>query len=79
MRDGMYWSGDLGYADPAGSAGSPDGRVSGCGSTGENSAPLGGAALLRHSAIAEAAVYGVPDPVAATRSWPASCCAAERR
>jgi fatty-acyl-CoA synthase len=65
MRGGMYWSGDLGYADSrgfcwfAGRAGEWL-RVGG-----EN---LGAApverVLRRHPAIAEAAVYGVPDPVA---------------
>ena len=66
IRDGMYWSGDLGYADSdgfcwfAGRAGQwlrVDGENLG-------TAPIE-RALLRHPAIAEAAVYGVPDPVAA--------------
>jgi fatty-acyl-CoA synthase len=65
IRDGMYWSGDLGYADSdgfcwfAGRAGQwlrVDGENLG-------TAPIE-RALLRHPAIAEAAVYGVPDPVA---------------
>jgi fatty-acyl-CoA synthase len=65
IRDGMYWSGDLGYADAdgfcwfAGRAGQwlrVDGENLG-------TAPIE-RALLRHPAIAEAAVYGVPDPVA---------------
>jgi fatty-acyl-CoA synthase len=64
MRDGMYWSGDLAYADQdgfcwfAGRAGQWL-RV-----LGENlgTAPIE-RALLRHPVIAEAAVYGVPDPV----------------
>jgi acyl-coenzyme A synthetase/AMP-(fatty) acid ligase len=63
IRDGMYWSGDLGYADSdgfcwfAGRAGQwlrVDGENLG-------TAPIE-RALLRHPAIAEAAVYGVPDP-----------------
>jgi fatty-acyl-CoA synthase len=63
IRDGMYWSGDLGYADAdgfcwfAGRAGQwlrVDGENLG-------TAPIE-RALLRHPAIAEAAVYGVPDP-----------------
>ena len=65
MRDGRYWSGDLGYADSRGFcwfAGRSSGwlRVDG-----ENlgTAPVE-RALQRHPAIAEAAVYGVPDPVA---------------
>jgi fatty-acyl-CoA synthase len=65
IRDGMYWSGDLGYADSdgfcwfAGRAGQwlrVDGENLG-------TAPIE-RALLRHPAIAEAAVYGIPDPVA---------------
>ena len=63
MRDGMYWSGDLGYADSdgfcwfAGRAGDwlrVDGENLG-------TAPIE-RALRRHPAVAEAAVYGVPDP-----------------
>ena len=61
----MYWSGDLGYADSRGFcwfAGRAGGwlRVDG-----ENlgTAPVE-RVLQRHPAIAEAAVYGVPDPVA---------------
>jgi fatty-acyl-CoA synthase len=65
MRDGRYWSGDLAYADErgfcwfAGRAGEWL-RVGG-----ENlgTAPVE-RALRRHPAVAEAAVYGVPDPVA---------------
>jgi fatty-acyl-CoA synthase len=65
MRDGMYWSGDLGYADSRGFcwfAGRAGGwlRVDG-----ENLGTAGLERVLqRHPAIAEAAVYGVPDPVA---------------
>ena len=65
MRDGMYWSGDLAYADA-------DGFCWFAGRTGQwlrvDGENLGTApierVLLRHPAIAEAAVYGVPDPVA---------------
>ena len=65
MREGRYWSGDLGYADErgfcwfAGRAGDWL-RVGG-----ENlgTAPVE-RVLRRHPAVAEAAVYGVPDPVA---------------
>lgn len=62
MRDGMYWSGDLGYRDA-------DGWLYFAGRTadwlrvdGENlaAAPIE-RILLRHPAIAEAAVYAVPD------------------
>ncbi|MGN6781754.1 MAG: AMP-binding protein [Marmoricola sp.] len=68
MRGGMYWSGDLAYRDA-------DGWVYYAGRTsdwlrvdGENlaAAPIE-RALLRHPAIAQAAVYGVPDPVAGDR------------
>jgi fatty-acyl-CoA synthase len=64
VRDGMYWSGDLAYTDPdgfcwfAGRAGQwlrVDGENLG-------TAPIE-RALLHHPAIAEAAVYGVPDQV----------------
>lgn len=63
MRDGRYWSGDLAYADAdgfcwfAGRAGQwlrVDGENLG-------TAPIE-RVLLRHPAIAAAAVYGVPDP-----------------
>lgn len=63
MRGGMYWSGDLAYRDA-------DGWVYYAGRTadwlrvdGENlaAAPIE-RILLRHPAISEAAVYGVPDP-----------------
>jgi len=63
MRDGMYWSGDLAYADA-------DGWIYYAGRTsdwlrvdGENlaAAPIE-AILLRHPAISQAAVYGLPDP-----------------
>lgn len=64
MRGGMYWSGDLAYRDSEGwiyFAGRTGGwlRVDG-----ENlaTAPIE-RILLRHPAISEAAVYGVPDRV----------------
>jgi fatty-acyl-CoA synthase len=64
MRDGMYRSGDLGYADS-------DGFCWFAGRAGEwlrvDGENLGTApierVLRRHPAVAEAAVYGVPDPV----------------
>ncbi|MGN6160224.1 MAG: AMP-binding protein [Marmoricola sp.] len=65
MRDGMYWSGDLAYADA-------DGWIYYAGRTsdwlrvdGENlaAAPIE-AILLRHPAISQAAVYALPDPQA---------------
>jgi fatty-acyl-CoA synthase len=68
MRGGMYWSGDLAYRDA-------EGWVFYAGRTsdwlrvdGENlaAAPVE-RILLRHPAIAEAAVYGVPDPSSGDR------------
>jgi fatty-acyl-CoA synthase len=66
MRGGMYRSGDLGYADSRGFCWF-------AGRTGQwlrvNGENLGTAPIervfRRHPAIAEAAVYGVPDPVTA--------------
>lgn len=64
MRGGMYWSGDLAYADA-------DGWIYYAGRTsdwlrvdGENlaAAPIE-AILLRHPAISQAAVYALPDPL----------------
>lgn len=63
MRGGMYWSGDLAYRDA-------EGWIYYAGRTadwlrvdGENlaAAPIE-RILLRHPAVSEAAVYGVPDP-----------------
>lgn len=68
MRGGMYWSGDLAYADA-------DGWIYYAGRTsdwlrvdGENlaAAPIE-AILLRHPAIGQAAVYALPDPQAGDR------------
>ena len=65
MRGGMYWSGDLAYADA-------EGWIYYAGRTsdwlrvdGENlaAAPIE-AILLRHPAIGQAAVYALPDPQA---------------
>jgi fatty-acyl-CoA synthase len=63
MRDGMYWSGDLGYADSRGFCWFAGRAGQWLRVDGENlgTAPIE-RALLRHPAIAEAAVYGVPDP-----------------
>jgi fatty-acyl-CoA synthase len=62
MRDGMYWSGDLGYADSRGFCWFAGRAGAWLRVDGENlgTAPVE-RALLRHPAIAEAAVYGVPD------------------
>jgi len=62
MRDGMYWSGDLGYADSRGFCWFAGRTGQWLRVDGENlgTAPVE-RALLRHPAIAEAAVYGVPD------------------
>jgi fatty-acyl-CoA synthase len=64
MRDGMYWSGDLGYADSRGFCWFAGRAGQWLRVDGENlgTAPIE-RALLRHPAIAEAAVYGVPDPL----------------
>jgi len=64
MRDGMYWSGDLGYADARGFCWFAGRAGQWLRVDGENlgTAPIE-RALLRHPAIAEAAVYGVPDPL----------------
>jgi fatty-acyl-CoA synthase len=65
MRDGMYWSGDLGYADSRGFCWFAGRKGEWLRVDGENlgTAPIE-RVLRRHPAIAEAAVYGVPDPVA---------------
>jgi fatty-acyl-CoA synthase len=65
IRDGMYWSGDLGYADSSGFCWFAGRTGDWLRVDGENlgTAPVE-RALRRHPAIAEAAVYGVPDPVA---------------
>ncbi len=64
MRDGMYWSGDLGYADSRGFCWFAGRAGQWLRVDGENlgTAPIE-RVLRRHPAIAEAAVYGVPDPV----------------
>jgi fatty-acyl-CoA synthase len=64
MRDGMYWSGDLGYADSRGFCWFAGRAGEWLRVDGENlgTAPVE-RALRRHPAIAHAAVYGVPDPV----------------
>ena len=61
--DGMYWSGDLGYTDSRGFCWFAGRAGQWLRVDGENlgTAPIE-RALLRHPAIAEAAVYGVPDP-----------------
>jgi fatty-acyl-CoA synthase len=65
MRDGRYWSGDLAYADADGFCWFAGRSGQWLRVDGENlgTAPIE-RVLLRHPAIAEAAVYGVPDPVA---------------
>jgi fatty-acyl-CoA synthase len=65
MRDGLYWSGDLGYADSRGFCWFAGRAGDWLRVDGENlgTAPVE-RALRRHPAIAEAAAYGVPDPVA---------------
>jgi fatty-acyl-CoA synthase len=63
MRDGRYWSGDLAYADARGFCWFAGRTGQWLRVDGENlgTAPIE-RVLLRHPAIAAAAVYGVPDP-----------------
>ena len=65
MRQGMYWSGDLGYADERGFCwfAGRTGEWLRVGGENLGTAPVE-RVLRRHPAVAEAAVYGVPDPVA---------------
>jgi fatty-acyl-CoA synthase len=65
LRDGMYWSGDLGYADSRGFCWFAGRAGEWLRVDGENlgTAPVE-RVLRRHPGIAQAAVYGVPDPVA---------------
>ena len=65
MRGGMYWSGDLGYVDSRGFCWFAGRAGEWLRVDGENlgTAPVE-RTLRRHPALAEAAVYGVPDPVA---------------
>ena len=80
MRGGMYWSGDLGYADSRGFCWFAGRAGSGCGSTGRTSAPrrwnepCGGTPPSRRRSSTACRTRWP-----ATRSWPASCCAAEPR
>jgi fatty-acyl-CoA synthase len=68
MRDGMYWSGDLAYRDEAGFVYYAGRTADWLRVDGENlaAAPVE-RILLRHPAIAEAAVYAVPDPASGDR------------
>ncbi|MEO5654302.1 MAG: AMP-binding protein [Marmoricola sp.] len=63
MRDGMYWSGDLAYRDSEGFVYFAGRTADWLRVDGENlaAAPVE-RILVRHPAIAEAAVYAVPDP-----------------
>ncbi|MEN8675596.1 long-chain-fatty-acid--CoA ligase [Nocardioides sp.] len=63
MRGGMYWSGDLAYRDAAGFVYFAGRIADWLRVDGENlaAAPVE-RILLRHPAVSEAAVYGVPDP-----------------
>lgn len=69
-RHGMFWSGDLGYRDPAG-------WIYLAGRTGEwlrvdgenvATAPIE-RIIMRHVDICVVAVYAVPDSTSGTRSW----------
>ena len=63
LDGGMYWSGDLGYRDEAGFVYLAGRTSDWLRVDGENlaAAPIE-AIMLRHPAISQAAVYGVPDP-----------------
>ncbi|HEX2893473.1 MAG TPA: fatty-acid--CoA ligase FadD1 [Marmoricola sp.] len=63
LAGGMYWSGDLAYRDEAGFVYLAGRTADWLRVDGENlaAAPIE-AILLRHPAISQAAVYGVPDP-----------------
>jgi fatty-acyl-CoA synthase len=63
LDGGMYWSGDLGYRDETGFVYLAGRTSDWLRVDGENlaAAPIE-AILLRHPAISQAAVYGVPDP-----------------
>jgi len=63
MRDGMYWSGDLGYRDAAGFAYYAGRTGDWLRVDGENlaAAPVE-RILLRHPDVSSVAVYAVPDP-----------------
>ncbi len=63
MRDGMYWSGDLAYRDAEGFVYFAGRTADWLRVDGENlaAAPVE-RILVRHPAVAEAAVYAVPDP-----------------
>jgi fatty-acyl-CoA synthase len=63
MAGGMYWSGDLAYRDDAGFVYLAGRTADWLRVDGENlaAAPIE-AILLRHPAVSQAAVYGVPDP-----------------
>jgi fatty-acyl-CoA synthase len=68
MRGGMYWSGDLAYRDEAGFVYYAGRTADWLRVDGENLAasPIE-RILVRHPAIAEAAVYAVPDPASGDR------------
>ncbi|MGH3411924.1 MAG: long-chain-fatty-acid--CoA ligase [Marmoricola sp.] len=68
LRGGMYWSGDLAYRDAAGFVYYAGRTSDWLRVDGENlaAAPVE-RILLRHPAVSEAAVYGVPDPSSGDR------------
>lgn len=65
LRDGHYWSGDLGYQDAEGFVYFAGRTLDRLRVSGENfpAAPVA-RLITRHPAIVEAVVYAVPDPVA---------------
>ena len=63
MRNGWYWTGDLGYVDEAGFLYFAGRRGDWIRVDGENTSALTIERVLRrHPAVVAAAVYGVPDP-----------------
>ena len=63
VRDGVYWTGDLGYRDDAASSTSRAGRATGYASTARTSRPRPVELILaRYPDVVLAAVYAVPSP-----------------
>ena len=74
IRDGFYWTGDLGYMDEAGNVYLVDRSKDMIVSGGENvySSEVE-EVLYKHPAVLEAAVFGVPDDKWGEAVWAAVC------